>query len=343
MIYKTIRPLVFLQDPEKAHERVINLGKFSQKTSLTKILTKFYVADNSRLNINFLGIDFKNPIGIAAGFDKNAEVCGFIESLGFGFEEIGSVSFGKCFGNERPRVNRLISKESLINNTGLPNIGAYLINENLRKRKSNFPIGVNLARTNSSDISSSDAITDIIRGYCLISQGNYLVLNISCPNISHQDNFHQPKILEELLSQLCKERLKLNDKRPFLIKLSANLYLKELENLLEVSDRYADGYVISNTIKTEKGGLSGKIIKEKSTAFIREVFGLTRKPIIGVGGVFNAHDAYEKIKAGASLIELYTGMVYEGPSIAKNINLGLVDLLERDGFDNISEAIGTEV
>jgi dihydroorotate dehydrogenase len=353
-VYKLFRPLVFLQDPEKAHNRVILAGKILQSTYLTKIIRYFFNYENPKLETCVCGIYFKNPIGIAAGFDKNGVIPEFIESLGFGFEEVGSVTAHGGNGNPTPRIFRLPEDEAIINRMGLNNDGAYEINKNLMKRKSSFPIGVNIAKTHNPEILGEKAIKDFDSAYDSMNEGDYFVFNISCPNTAEGKTFEDPVALKELLSRL---RYKKN-KTPVFVKLSPDLEQTSLMDVLEVCEsNNIYGYVISNTsskrdrlhktlsnkiFKTGAGGLSGIPIREKSNQIIKTVYKETKKPIIGVGGVFTENDAYDKIKLGACLVQVYTGLIYEGPGIAGKINKGLVKLLEKDGISNISKVVGIE-
>ncbi len=356
MFYQLFRPLIFLQNPEKAHDRVIKFGEYFEENDVSSSVSPFFHYENKKLNTNVFGIDFKNPIGLAAGFDKNAVSTKFIEWLNFGFEEIGSVTAMGGVGNEKPRVFRLTKDKAIINRMGLNNEGAYPINKNLRKRKSKFPIGVNIAKTHSPYIMGDEAIDDFKFSYRAMREGDYVVLNISCPNTKEGKTFEDPVVLKELLSEINALRGELHDERPLLAKLSPdNEDRKKLEGILYVCENQGiGGYILSNTSSRRKrlvtsqnyidkigaGGLSGVPLQKDSNDLISFVYNQTSAPIIGVGGVFTANDAYDKIKSGASLVQGLTGFVYNGPGFAKNINKGLVKLLERDGFSNISEAVG---
>ncbi|MDP2946516.1 MAG: quinone-dependent dihydroorotate dehydrogenase, partial [Nanoarchaeota archaeon] len=296
------------------------------------------------------------PVGLAAGFDKNGKICEFIESLGFGFMEVGSVTYNGGKGNPRPRILRLPNDYALINRMGLNNQGAYEVRKNLKLRKSKFPVGVNLAKTHSPDIVGDAGIKDFIRNYfamSLLNAATFYVLNISCPNTVEGKTFEEPSILKEFLSAISPEINRVY------VKLSPDLTDFALDEILQVTeDAGVTGYVISNTSadrnnlselsrKISKefglGGLSGPPIKNVSTEMVRKVFKKTRKTIFGVGGIFTAEDAYEKMQAGASLVEVLTGMIYEGSTIAREINKGLVRLMERDGVKNLSEVVGAAV
>jgi dihydroorotate dehydrogenase len=349
-MYKLIRPFVFLQDCERAHDRVLKVGRLAEEEDLTGVFELFYGYDDPALQTTVCGINFENPVGLAAGYDKNAVVCRFTEGIGFGYSEIGSVTYHGGKGNPQPRLFRLVEDEAAINRMGLNNHGAHRINENLRRRRSEFPIGVNIAKTHSKYITGDDAIRDFLESYRTMTQGDYVVVNISCPN-TNEKTFEDPKALEELLSGFND----IKDGRPLFVKLSPDLTLDELGNILQVcEDQRIDGYVTTNTsskreglktsprriIEIGKGGLSGRPIRQKSTDMVKRVYIATKKPIIGVGGIFTAQDAYEKIRAGAVLVQVLTGMVYEGLGIAKQINKGLVEIARREGVKHIRELVG---
>lgn len=358
MFYQLFRPIVFLQDPERAHERVVKLGKLVGKTNLTDFMKPIFGYENPMLNTSVCGIDFKNPVGLAAGFDKNAVLSELIEGLDFGFEEIGSVTARGGKGNSGTRLFRLPEDKALINRMGLNNDGAYVINRNLQNRKSKIPIGVNMAKTHSPEIMGDAAIRDFVESYKVMTEGDYMVLNVSCPNTKEGKTFEDPAVLSDLLYGISFVRRYKGDTRPLFVKLSPdNEDRRKLGEILSVCEDYGvSGYVLSNTssgrsgLKTSRkvldeigaGGLSGAPIKGKSDNLVSFVYRETDKPIIGVSGIFNAQDAYDKIRSGASVVQGLTGFIYEGPSYAKNINKGLVNLLRRDGFSNVQEAVGID-
>ncbi len=329
-MYKLIRPLLFSCDPERMHELSIWLAKHAWKAPLQWI----YGYNNEKLNTTVLDITFSNPVGLAAGFDKNAELIDFLPALGFGFLEIGSVTAKPCDGNQKPRLFRAQKDEGLINNMGLNNIGADAVRERLMGRRFSVPIGMNIAKTNDPQIMGDKAIEDICYTVEKLSPvADYITLNISCPNTKSGKTFEDKNALEELLSAI-------KTAKSFFLKISPEISYQKLDGILEVSKGY--GYVISNTLRHERGGLSGKPLQKKSTEMIHYVYRHMHQPaIIGVGGIFSAEDAYEKILAGASLVQIYTGLVYEGPGIVKKIKQGLVQSLEHKGFASLRHAIGT--
>ena len=341
--YSFLKSLLFLFDPEIAHRITINYLKFARfkKPKLYEVLQS-----------EVFGLNFQNPIGIAAGFDKNGEVAHNLINLGFGFSEVGTVTPKPQPGNPRPRVFRLKDDRAIINRLGFNSVGFSEVKTKLEKIGDNI-IGVNIgANKNSKDFSE-----DYIKGIKFFSTlASYITINISSPNTPGLRNLEVLENLDVLLDKINNlEREDLLVKIPILLKISPDLEADNLKYLCEkVLSSKIDGLIISNTtisrdsISTdtlEKGGLSGKPIFDISTKQLRMAYKYTngKIPLIGVGGVDSAEKAYEKIKNGASLIQLYTGLVYNGPNLIKDINEDLSSLIERDGYSNISEAVGAEV
>ena len=341
--YSFLKSLLFLFDPEIAHRITINYLKFARfkKPKLYEVLQS-----------EVFGLNFQNPIGIAAGFDKNGEVAHNLINLGFGFSEVGTVTPKPQLGNPRPRVFRLKDDRAIINRLGFNSVGFSEVKTKLEKIGDNI-IGVNIgANKNSKDFSE-----DYIKGIKFFSTlASYITINISSPNTPGLRNLEVLENLDVLLNKINNlEREDLLIKIPILLKISPDLEADNLKYLCEkVLSSKIDGLIISNTtisrdsISTdtlEKGGLSGKPIFDISTKQLRMAYKYTngKIPLIGVGGVDSAEKAYEKIKNGASLIQLYTGLVYNGPNLIKDINEDLSSLIERDGYSNISEAVGAEV
>lgn len=341
--YSFLKSLLFLFDPEIAHRITINYLKFARfkKPKLYEVLQS-----------EVFGLNFQNPIGIAAGFDKNGEVAHNLINLGFGFSEVGTVTPKPQPGNPRPRVFRLKDDRAIINRLGFNSVGFSEVKTKLGKIGDNI-IGVNIgANKNSKDFSE-----DYIKGIKFFSTlASYITINISSPNTPGLRNLEVLENLDVLLDKINNlEREDLLIKIPILLKISPDLEADNLKYLCEkVLSSKIDGLIISNTtisrdsISTdtlEKGGLSGKPIFDISTKQLRMAYKYTngKIPLIGVGGVDSAEKAYEKIKNGASLIQLYTGLVYNGPNLIKDINEDLSSLIERDGYSNISEAVGAEV
>jgi len=341
--YSFLKSLLFLFDPESAHRITINYLRFAKfkKPKLYKVLKS-----------KVFGLNFHNPIGIAAGFDKNGEVAHNLINLGFGFSEIGTVTPKPQLGNSKPRVFRLKNDSAIINRLGFNSDGFNEVKTKLGKIGDNI-IGINIgANKNSKDFSE-----DYIKGIKFFSTiASYITINISSPNTPGLRNLEVLENLDILLDKINNlDREDLLIKIPILLKISPDLEPDNLKYLCKkVLSSKINGLIISNTtisrdsISTnidEKGGLSGKPLFDISTKQLRLAYKYTNGqiPLIGVGGVDSAETAYEKIKNGASLIQLYTGLVYNGPNLIKDMNKDLSSLIERDGYSNISEAVGVEV
>lgn len=359
MMYRLIRPFIFTQDPEDAHDKAIEFGKYLNESFLKKYIAKFYNYENQILNTNIYGINFKNPVGLAAGFDKNAELIDFLPALGFGYTEIGSVTAGYKFGNEKPRLFRLPKDKAVINRMGLNSLGVKRFCENLRNIKHEIPVGINITKTHDPNMVLDEAKKDICSTFTeTYKLADYITLNISCPNTKEGKTFEDPRTLDEVIYALRFTELQMGPKKPLFVKVSPDLTYERLDSILSICEYHGiQGYVIGNTSSFRqdictsqeeleligKGGLSGQPIKKKSTDMIKYVYKRLDKPIIiGTGGIMSAEDAYEKICVGASLVQVLTGLVYEGPGLVKSINKGLVKLLERDGFKSLTEAVGSK-
>jgi dihydroorotate dehydrogenase subfamily 2 len=358
--YKHVaKPFFFRQDPEKVHDRMTAVGEFLGRCSISKAITsRLFKYEDSSLEQTIRGIHFSNPIGLAAGFDKNAQLMDILPSVGFGFEEIGSITGELCEGNPKPRLWRLPESKGLVVNYGLKNDGCEAIALRLSNKKFDFPIGTSIAKTNSpATVSVEAGIADYEKAFrAFASIGQYFTINVSCPNAYGGEPFTDPSRLELLLARLDVIRTE----KPIFLKLPVDLTTTELDALVAVADRHhVHGIILSNLtknrtryeIKSEeiagisKGGISGKPTFDASNALIEHLYKTTgsRFVIIGCGGIFSARDAYEKIKRGASLVQLITGMIFEGPQLIGEINCGLVRLMKRDGFKNIGEAVGSGV
>jgi len=351
-----LKPLFFLRDPEEVHDRIIGLGNFLGRYGLTRRLTALLFSySNKALEQKILGIKFSNPVGLAAGFDKNAELTDIIPAVGFGFMEMGSITGEPCAGNLKPRLWRLPKSKSLVVYYGLKNDGTEAVAARLRNKKFVIPTGISIAKTNSKDtVEIGAGINDYIktcREFAAI--GDYFTLNISCPNSFGGEPFLEPANLDRLLFKI--DELKIP--KPIFLKISPDLSYDQLDRLMEVASRHnISGFICANLTKNrnnkkikdaavpEQGGLSGRVAEELANELIGYIYKKTRGQfvIIGCCGVFSAEDAYKKIRAGASLVQLITGMIYEGPQVISEINSGLIKLLVRDGFANISEAVGAD-
>jgi dihydroorotate dehydrogenase len=347
--YDLAKPLFFRVDAETAHRTVRGLLEAVQGTALERIVADYYTVVDSRLRVDAFGQSFPNPVGVAAGFDKNAKVPNALAALGFGHVEVGGVTADPQAGNPRPRLFRLVEDRGLINRMGFNNDGADVVGDRLAGTECPVPIGVNIGKSKSAD--NDEAEADYRYTYEEVAAGgDYFVVNVSSPNTPGLRELQDRDRLESILETLADAGAE-----PLLVKLSPDLAEAAIEEALAVvAELDLDGVIATNTTTSrpaslrsanaeESGGLSGKPIEDDATEMIRFIAQRTDKPVIGVGGIADAAGAYEKIRAGASLVQLYTGLVYEGPAIAREINRGLLELLERDGFDSVEDAVGADL
>ncbi len=349
-LYKNIaKRIFFLIDPERVHNVFIDIGRIFGSNFITKKIISFlFNYQNRHLEQDILGIHFRNPVGLSAGFDKNAEIISVIEDVGFGFTEVGSITAKPYGGNAGKRLDRFVKEKSIWVNYGLSNKGADAIYNKLKDKKFKIPIGINIAKTNCKKCAEAEkGIKDYIASIKKFAGiGDYIDINISCPNSFGGQDFAKSELYEQLLSEIGKLKIK----KPVFVKLSPDLDKKTIDRIIEISEKYAiAGFICSNLTKRKnkygKGGLSGKAVEKKANELISYIYKKTGGEfiIIGAGGIFSAEDAYKKIRLGASLVQLITGMIFEGPNIIGEINYGLTKLLKRDGYENISEAIGKDV
>ena len=332
-----VRPLLFSFDPEWVHYFTLNILKLLNKIPFSSwLFRKIYSYQNSSLEKELFGIKFKNPVGLAAGFDKNGKYIKEMSNLGFGFIEIGTITPKPQPGNPKKRLFRVQNDLAIINRLGINNDGNILCAERLKKNNSDVVIGGNIGKNTTT--SNENADTDYIQNFEILHQYvDYFVLNVSCPNVSNFTKLQDVEFLKKLVPQLKKINSTKQKKKPILIKISPDLNQNQLDETIDlIRSENLDGIIATNTttsrnnLKTNKskiekignGGLSGEPLKNKSTEVIRYISKKTKGnlPIIGVGGIMNPKDALDKIKAGADLIQLYTGFIYEGPSIVKKIN-----------------------
>ena len=349
------RPLLFRLDPERVHERAVALGeRLGRYDSARAVVAKLLRYDHPALEQNLLGLRFRNPVGLPAGFDKNARLWRILPAVGFGFSELGSITAGESGGNpRRPRLWRRPAARSLIVGYGLPSEGAARVARRLpkpaaRRGEWSAPLGLNIAFTNTHTIVRAEqAIDDYLASLEILAPfADYLTLNLSCPNRLSDRLFAERDNLNALLDAV--DRLQL--KPPLLLKLSPDLNQTELDAVLTAAERHrVAGFVASNLHKDAasepRGGVSGPAyapLADRQIAWLRR-YGGPRFLIIGVGGVFTAADAYRKIRLGASLVQILTGLIYEGPQRVGQINRGLVELLRRDGFATVGEAVGVDI
>lgn len=343
-MYFLIKRVLFLFDPEKVHYFIMNTLRALFKIPGIETLSKRYFSiTDPRLSIKLWGIEFPNRVGLAAGFDKNGEYIRELSSFGFGHIEIGTITPIGQEGNPKPRLFRLVQSEGLINRMGFNNHGTEIAINNLKALRSrNCIIGGNIGKNKDTPI--DNAFDDYLKSWsALYPHVDYFVVNISSPNTPQLRDLQQKEPLRSLLT-LLKTRSKEEGKnKPIVLKISPDLNFNQLDDILDIVQEIGlDGITATNTTlrreflapgdiyRYETGGLSGKPIQNTSTEFIRYIYEKTqgKLPIIGVGGIFNPDDALEKIKAGASLVQIYTGFVFEGPSLIKKINQAMIHRLE---------------
>lgn len=336
-----LRRLLFLTPPDRAHDLAIGLcRRLEGRDWILDRIKRVFGVNHPALKRTIFGLHFPNPVGLAAGFDKNATALGLLQALGFGHVEIGSVTARPNPGNPKPRNFRLVADESIINRMGLGNDGAEIVAERVSKLEHAIPLGINIAKTNDPAITGQAALEDYRTSLQAVAGvADFVTLNISCPNTGDGRTFEDPESLDQLLGFL--EIGPEQSRPPVLVKFSVDLAPAQLAELVEICCRHRiDGYVAVNTslsrdgLKTPperlaligSGGLSGRAITARSTEFIARLHEISsgRQPIIGVGGIFTAADAIEKLEAGASLVQVYTGLIYEGPGMVRRICRGLV-------------------
>lgn len=361
---KVLKPILFLQEPDGVHRRIVRLSGHTQKVpvALSVMRASWAYQNEAMLGQDVAGLYFKNPIGLSAGFDKNFEVMGVMKALGFGFMEGGSMTHVVCVGNPRPWFYRLPKSQSLVVYAGLGNYGSEASLSRIVATEpaffNDFPLNISVAMTNSPDIQTQpEAIRDYVETLQSIKTANVgqmVTLNISCPNTYSGEPFSAPESLDKLLTEVDDVKLE----QPVFIKMPSHLSWVQYRTLIEtIAKHKVEGLTISNLVKDRskvklkdplpdsvKGNLSGKPTQAASNELIKRTyreFG-ERFVISGVGGVFTAEDAYEKIRLGATLVQLVTGLIFEGPQMVGKINQGLVELLKRDGFTHVSQAIGVD-
>ncbi|MDP5158739.1 MAG: quinone-dependent dihydroorotate dehydrogenase [Flaviramulus sp.] len=345
-MYKLLlRPLFFLFDPENIHHFTFSLVKTSSKIpGLPALFRSLYQVENKKLEKQVFGLTFKNPVGLAAGFDKNAVLYNELANFGFGFIEIGTVTPKGQEGNPKKRLFRLKDDHGIINRMGFNNDGLGAAIKQLKKNKGQLIIGGNIGKNTTTK--PKDYTKDYLECFnALHPYVDYFVLNVSCPNVGSHAKLNDKDYLEELIGSVQKANMAYSKQKPILLKIAPDLNNNQLDEIIElVSFTKLDGVIASNTstdrtgLKASNdllehignGGLSGQPIKDKSTSVIKYLSRKSGKsfPIIGVGGIHSAADAIEKLEAGADLVQIYTGFIYEGPSLIKKINK---ELLKKTG------------
>ena len=348
-MFSVLRPFLFNLDPETAHDLAIKSLKFNFFPR-----SMFEVEDEEMLKIELLGKIFPNPIGLAAGFDKSAEVYNPLLNLGFGFVEVGTVTPLKQIGNPKPRIFRLEEDHALINRLGFNNDGIEIVKNRIRTEGKQGILGVNIGPNKDTKDQKNDFSLGLKNFFDL---ADYITVNISSPNTKGLRDFHDQEKLKNLLFALNKIKEDKKTNIPLLLKISPDIKDNYISEIVKVSiNNNISAIILTNTtegnrdslvskIKKEEGGLSGEPLEKISTNMIKKFYKeLNGKiPIIGVGGVNSGKTAYEKILAGASLLQLYTSFVYRGPSTAKKIKKELIEILKAEGINNIQEAVGKNI
>ncbi len=356
---KLVRPVLFVQNAERVHDFTLKLlAHVSRDAFICNTVGKFFSAPE--LPVELFGLKFPNPVGLAAGVDKFAVAVPIWEKLGFGFCELGGVTWHPQPGNPSPRIFRAVTDEAIVNRMGFNNDGAEALAQKLTEWKKSgrwpkHPVGINLGKSKVTPLEK--AAEDYANSFRALRElADFFVVNVSSPNTPGLRQLQDKSALDEILAALQQEN---SLRKPILVKIAPDLSFEALDEILELAKtRNVSGIVATNTtvsrpqtndshlqkIYSETGGLSGKPLRARSTEIIRHIYKQTRGqlPIIGVGGVFNADDAWEKFSAGASLIQIYTGMIYEGPAIAKTIVHGLICKMEREGIRDLKEIAGSK-
>lgn len=338
MFYRRFaKPLLFAMDPEKAHDLTMNWARRTEKSRFLQALARnLYDFRHPALKRTLMGLEFRNPVGIAAGFDKNGRIPKALQTIGFGYVEIGSITAKPSAGNPKPRMFRLPDDRGLVNRMGLNNDGAQVIMERLDKSGLEIPLGVNIAKTHDPHIEGDAAVRDYMTSLSAAeTKADYIMVNISCPNTAEGKTFEQPGPLRDLLDGLMSVRRRPDV--PLLVKFSPDVDEPSLHGLIDICEQYpVEGYALSNTsvnrgglstpsVELEKigrGGLSGRPLKdraEKQIARLRSWLGNDRV-LVGIGGIDDPESAVERLHAGADLIQVYSGLIYEGPSLVGRIN-----------------------
>ena len=345
-MFSNLRSLIFKLDPETAHNLAIKSLKFNFVPNVLEV-----DKNNPLFKTKLFNKDLENPIGMAAGFDKNAEVYNSLFKLGFGFVEVGTITPLKQYGNPKPRVFRLVEDEALINRLGFNNLGSKNVVDRIKSNKQTGLLGINIGPNKDSD----NRLEDYLHCFKIFQDvADYITINISSPNTEDLRSFHDQTKLNQLLESIDKEKKNLGSKIPIAVKISPDIDDQEIKKITEVLlSNNIEAVIISNTSdssrdslnniqKHQKGGLSGKPIEEKSTKLINKFYKLLngKIKIIGCGGVDSGKSAYEKFLAGANYVQLYTGMVFRGPNVVNMIKKELKELLIVDGVKNFAEIIG---
>jgi dihydroorotate dehydrogenase len=352
-----LRPLLFRLDPESAHQlAIVSVKTIGNNPLLQKLVNPLFNYHNPILKQQIWNLEFSNPIGLAAGFDKNAEGIGAWHSLGFGYAEMGTITAHPQQGNPRPRLFRLQRDRAILNRMGFNNKGAETIAKAIHQSKQKYqpliPIGINLGKSKITPLER--ASDDYLISFQLLKElGDYFVINVSSPNTEGLRSLQAVSALTQIISTLQSAN---TNRKPLLLKIAPDLTYGEIDDILQVcADQHINGIIATNTTTArsqlkeksysqEAGGISGAPLQQKSTDIIRHIYRRTqgKLTIIGVGGIDSPETAWTKITAGASLLQIYTGLVYQGLGLTRSILNGLVSIMHQNGINHISEAIGKE-
>lgn len=351
---KIIRPAAFRLDAEHAHEAALKSLRFALSTKKAKQFARKVFNPGDWPAVERFGLKFPGPIGLAAGFDKNALAVEPLESLGFGFIEVGTVTLRPQAGNPKPRLFRLEEDLALLNRMGFNNDGSDAVASRLSKLRCKCPIGVNIGR--NKDVANEDAVEDYVKVFEIVApHADYVAINVSSPNTPGLRNLQEAGLLDRLLAALSSSNRELSAPKPIMVKLSPDLDEDQIHEIADVClSNEVSGIIATNTtlsrsgLKTqgnllyEEGGISGRPLGKLSNQVISTLYRHLGKriAIIGVGGIMSAQDAFEKIASGASLLQVYTGFIYGGPSFPSSLSLGLLEIIEKMGFSSLEEAVG---
>ena len=370
MLYRLLKPLLFRLDAERAHKLVTELLRFAAGIPLApQLLRAFFSYDDPILATTCAGLRFANPVGLAAGFDKRGALIEPLALLGFGHIEIGTVTPRPQPGNPRPRLLRLPEDRALINRLGFNSPGMLAVARRLRDHRppttepqmsvvggpSSVVVGVNIGKNRDTPLER--AVDDYLAAFMALAPlADYVVVNISSPNTPGLRRLHERAVLEELLGILGAANRRLDQPRPLFLKISPDETPAQIEDVVRAGcNTGIAGFIATNTtlgrtglrspLAGEAGGLSGQPLAPAAQAAVAQIYRLAggRRPVIAAGGIASAVEAYARIRAGASLVQLYTGLIYEGPGLVRTINRGLARLLRRDGFSSVAEAVGTKL
>lgn len=358
MIYNLLKPLIFKLDAEDAHNKMEStIKKINKSSFLISLISRIFTKKDDILKNSVNGITFQNPVGLGAGFDKNAVMAPTLQSLGFGFLELGTITPKPQIGNDKPRVKRFVKEKCVqnafgFNNDGMDEIYDRVVSNNI----SNLPIGINIGKNKLT--SEDDALND----YSILLDkfkdiADYFVINISSPNTPGLRDLQNEEFISSIFNLVKEKKIK----KPVFLKIAPDMSQEDALNLVEIAiNSGASGMILANTtidydsfgkelLQSEglglRGGISGEILKDKSFELLKVIAErfFEETTLISVGGISSSEEAYRRICYGASLVQVLTPLIFEGPSLVKKINIGLVELLKKDGFTNISQAIGSKL